>query len=791
MNLIVLHILLLINPIPSPVENAAFTALENADMSMEEMNFDRHWATGVKLADSTVIRCIQDVWALPEVADSVLEEGFDLCRIEPVPGGIDSIISVMEALETSYFTALDSLTCADSLALACGGMWAHDDSAGTPGEWGLVYSSRGFEVPISEDDLEMELDAYTILLTRWNPVVNPSPALIIGLVKGIEIESAYGTMFAPGVTGRVYDYSLDSELTWVIGGTGRNTYTGETRYDIIIDAGGDDLYLCGADGIGVLGTPVALIADLSGNDSYISTGPVSQGAGFMGYGVLVDLQGDDVYRGSSMSQGSAVMGGALFADLAGNDYQTADVHSQGAATLGTSYMIDLQGDDIRKVSSYGQGFGGPAGYGNLIDGGGHDTYLAGFTYPHEPLLPRDHIAMAQGFGTGLRPFCAGGVGTLCDLGTGNDTYRAEVFGQGSAYFYSLGVLYDTGGQDIYSSAQYSQGSGIHLASGVLIDADGDDQYVSRRGPSQGAAHDLSTGFLMDMEGEDYYATDGGQGLALTNSAAVFADLSGSDLYAVRGLGQGESRWARGSAGSGLFLDLADADFYLGGGADLFDWQREWSSGADLPGTTPVPEDETVEIGDPEELDIDSLFSVASEWGVSGNSDRVLAHREELAERGEDAVDYILTEHLDSWDGLEHRAIKAVFTENADYAVGEMIELLADSLKPGELGNIIQWLGDTAGEEARPELEAMLADSQSTGITVTLISTLGDIGNPESLQLIVPFAGSETERVRRQTAVTLGQFGEDALETLEPLLDDPSLAVRSAAKSSIEGIEGIE
>lgn len=470
--------------LPGPVENAAQGLLEQGGMTPEQMNFDRHWATGVKFADSTVVRCIQDVWALPEVADSVLSGAQELTVRETVPGGMDSLVSLMEELHFSYRSALDTLPSADSLALLCCGMWARSDSAGTPGEWGLLYSSRGFDIPIEQDSLEMELDELAGLLAGWVPVENPSPELLIGLVAGIEVEEPYGTLLAPGVEGRVFDYSLDPPVTWVVGGRERNVYTGETRYDIIVDIGGDDLYLCGADGIGVLGHPVSLIADLSGDDTYLSALPVSQGSGFMGYGALIDLQGNDIYRGSSFSQGSAMMGGGLLADLAGDDCFTADVHSQAAATLGTAFLIDLQGDDTRRVSSCGQGFGGPGGYGNLIDGGGHDTYLAGFTYPHEPLLPRDHIAMAQGFGTGLRPFIAGGVGTLCDLGRGNDTYRAEVFGQGGGYFYSLGVLYDTGGQDVYSSAQYSQGSGIHLASGILVDAGGDDQFISRRGPSQ-------------------------------------------------------------------------------------------------------------------------------------------------------------------------------------------------------------------------------------------------------------------------------------------------------------------
>ena len=352
---------LLASLIPSPVMDAASVALDSAGMTPEGMNFDRNWATSVKLADSTVLGCIQDVWALPDVADSVHLRAVELGAISPVEGGVSSLISALLVTKISYSSALDTLVCADSLALLCTGMWAHDDSVGTPGEWGLLFSSRGFPIPFSEDDTEIELDVYTELLTRWQGVYNPSPELIIGLVMGLDLPVQYGTMLAPGVEGRVIDFSLDSEITWVIGGSARNVYTGQTRYDLIVDVGGDDLYLAGGDGIGILGTPVGLIADISGNDTYLSDAPVSQGSGFMGYGALVDLEGDDVYRGSSMSQGSALMGEGLFADLGGNDYLTADVHSQGAATLGRALLIDYLGDDVRRVSSYGQGFGGPAG----------------------------------------------------------------------------------------------------------------------------------------------------------------------------------------------------------------------------------------------------------------------------------------------------------------------------------------------------------------------------------------------------------------------------------------------
>ncbi|MCK5843030.1 MAG: HEAT repeat domain-containing protein [Candidatus Sabulitectum sp.] len=57
--------------------------------------------------------------------------------------------------------------------------------------------------------------------------------------------------------------------------------------------------------------------------------------------------------------------------------------------------------------------------------------------------------------------------------------------------------------------------------------------------------------------------------------------------------------------------------------------------------------------------------------------------------------------------------------------------------------------------------------------------------------MIPFSSSEEERVRRQTAVSLGEFNEPALDILQTLLEDPSLAVRSAAWKSIDGIRGGE
>ena len=94
---------------------------------------------------------------------------------------------------------------------------------------------------------------------------------------------------------------------------------------------------------------------------------------------------------------------------------------------------------------------------------------------------------ALGFAIGARPRAGGGIGVLYDR-SGNDFYNAEIYAQGTSYWYSLGMLIDERGQDIYNATQYAQGAGVHLSIGYLCDGAGDDSYHSRFGPGQGGAH---------------------------------------------------------------------------------------------------------------------------------------------------------------------------------------------------------------------------------------------------------------------------------------------------------------
>lgn len=782
--------------LPSPVDSFLELALDTLDLEPCHLDFEKHWATGVHLADDVVLRALRTTMSAPGTMARYSQRWAALGDVEPVPTELSSLVEMLERLDSGYRAAMHDLGEGrrDSLLALCSILWADPDDPGPNGEWGALHSFWGIEAP--PGDWELEEDSVVSLLEAWSGPERVPAEDLMAIARGLLDEDTEWPgqldIEPRGVLGSVRSFSFEDPVPWVIGGNGPNVYYGsDCPFALIVDTGGDDTYLGGCTGaVGPAGRPVAMVIDLGGNDAYRSSGPVSQGGALMGFSCILDLEGDDDYDCGPIGQGAGIAGQGALLDLSGDDSYRGDFFCQGSGMLGEGCLADLEGEDLYVVTCFGQGFGGPAGEGVLVDASGDDGYMAGMRYPHAPLLVHDNRAMSQGFAMGLRPLVAGGVGVLIDLGSGNDTYRAEVFGQGCAYYYGLGMLIDEDGQDSYEAAQYSQGSGIHLAVGYLWDGGGDDSYHSRYGPAQGSAHDLSVGFMLDASGDDYYSSDGGQALSLTNSTAVFIDLAGDDTYLSRGSGQGAVRWARGSGGIGLFLDLADGDAYTGSeGADSTVWISDYYGVAvDAPLVTPPEELTPDETGHPEELDLDSLFSVAGEWGVRENRERVLAHRGELAARGAIAVDYVLEEHLSTLSGLELRAIEEVVTGNAEYALEMMLRMIS-GLRGRELRNAIYLLGQMGDSLAAPSLLGILAETDTLGIRLGAVRALGKVGAASALPALHRLLPDSSGRMRRELAVALGEMGDStSVPVLEALSLDSCFDVRSAAEASLRALE---
>jgi len=349
----------------------------------------------------------------------------------------------------------------------------------------------------------------------------------------------------------------------VVGTMGDDAYAEDAL--LVIEPGGDDRYGGTAgQANGLRGHGLSVILDLAGDDRYLGRGLLAPGAALFGVAVLVDDAGADQYRGDYVGGGAGLFGGAWLEDRAGDDDYRAQAFAQGAAVAGIGVLRDLAGADHYDLGFCGQGFAGARAVGLLIDGGGNDRYSAGGVLQDFDRNAGRFVSLAQGVSLGMRPFAGGGLGALVDL-AGNDSYVADVYGQGVGYWYAAGMLLDRQGEDTYQLFQYGQGSGIHLSLGLLVDGGGPDAYTGAI-LCQGNAHDYAVGMIIDHGGNDVYTGDHHvQGRAINNAFALLRDRAGDDAYFAR-----QPDRAQGMGDNGADRDYGCLSLLLdGGGADRY------------------------------------------------------------------------------------------------------------------------------------------------------------------------------------------------------------------------------
>lgn len=398
---------------------------------------------------------------------------------------------------------------------------------------------------------------------------------------------------------------------------------------LFVDTGGDDTYY-GPLGATRLNTvnPVSVAIDLGGKDTYTyrsstpasnpallpadaagryggdaNYGPFSlsnvsrQGGARNGVAFHFDLgDGDDTYRSLTTSQGYAHHGVGVLFDGGGDDTYLSESTSQGAAQFGIALQIDQgPGRDLYSAFTNSQGFAYVGGFGALVDGGGDDTYrcnhgdpnTGGFRLYYSPQMASDgNSSFCQGAGFGRRgttpeSHLSGGLGILRDV-SGDDSYEASVFAQGTGYWQATGILSDGAGNDTYDAYYYAQGGAAHYAIGLLSDDGGgqlegsdtgNDRFNTTR-PGRfmhlGAGHDFSVGVLLNEGGDDTYTISGlGAGASNCNGIGLFVDNTGDDSYLASsdyGSGMGnvssECLETRPLAVSlGVMIDGAGADTY--------------------------------------------------------------------------------------------------------------------------------------------------------------------------------------------------------------------------------------
>ncbi|TAL09871.1 MAG: hypothetical protein EPO02_09030 [Nitrospirae bacterium] len=357
----------------------------------------------------------------------------------------------------------------------------------------------------------------------------------------------------PGVTGEVLLFRETPYGLVVIGGRGPNTYDLDGRIALLIDLGGDDIYRGAIAAAGDVEHGMSVVIDLSGNDTYQAS-PLGLATGRLGVGLLIDRAGDDVYRLAQGSGGAGFAGLGILYDAAGNDRYVGARFTQGAAVGGLGLLLDLAGDDEYQSFGYAVGFGGPSGVGAVIDVAGDDRYQCGDKYPSNyndvGRQPGDPRFQYECFGLGA--------------GSGKRIYSNNPEQWSYSLAGGLGMLIDLDGNDRYRSANFSQGCGYFFGLGLKLDMNGDDEHAAARYGHAAGAH-YGVGLFVDYRGDDRYTSTGPHyngGAAWDLSVMLGIDAGqGDDVYDFRrsgGLGLADHRsWS-------LFIEEGGRDRYLVG-----------------------------------------------------------------------------------------------------------------------------------------------------------------------------------------------------------------------------------
>lgn len=313
---------------------------------------------------------------------------------------------------------------------------------------------------------------------------------------------------------------------------GKTNNIHQQDYAVIYDLGGNDQYFNNQGGSIPGKIPTAVVVDFDGNDAWESTDTLTQGAGNLGVGILLDLQGDDQYIGISNVQGAAFAGVGMLLDLSGNDTYRAMHFAQGVAFFGAGILADKQGDDRYEAHQNAQAVGFVRGVGLLTDGAGDDSYYCKGSKQTGYRTRGHYEGWGQGMGFGIRPYASGGVGILFDQ-SGRDRFEAGTFCQGGGYYYALGIFANAGTEDdLYIGTRYAQGFGVHQALGAFLEFGGNDVYQTRMAVAQGLAWDEAIGLFVDEQGDDHY--HGGSSFSLGavahNALCMFLDRQGNDRY---------------------------------------------------------------------------------------------------------------------------------------------------------------------------------------------------------------------------------------------------------------------
>ncbi|MGD9725245.1 MAG: hypothetical protein AB7R40_01750 [Nitrospiraceae bacterium] len=250
---------------------------------------------------------------------------------------------------------------------------------------------------------------------------------------------------------------------------------------LLVDRYGNDEYRADGYGLGLgASLGVGAVIDVDGSDVYRCGGryPSSYNEAEQ----PIARPGDSAFQydcfGLGAGVGARVMGSretqsaynlaggwGLLLDVAGDDRYQSDNFSQGLGYFfGLGVMMDLDGDDIHTAARYGHGAAAHYGLGLFLDRHGNDRYESSGPFYNGAAAWDNSVAF------------------MLDAGTGNDQYLVGLStGLGIADHGAWAACIDEGGADRYVVGR-GQGWALDTSLASFIDLGGQDTYLTGAGP---------------------------------------------------------------------------------------------------------------------------------------------------------------------------------------------------------------------------------------------------------------------------------------------------------------------
>ena len=326
-----------------------------------------------------------------------------------------------------------------------------------------------------------------------------------------------GDVVVSGVSGHVVAKINTPAGAIVIGGKEPNTYDLDSMGDValVIDLGGENTFY---DGTVSIDRPLLVNVNLGGHNNYRSMKPAVQGGSILGVSMIVNAEGGNRYEAKDLAQASTIGGVGIIVEFGGDNVYQGKCRVQAQAIGGLGIIISHGTGNSYHAGMWGQGLGGPLGFGIIDDIGGHDHYYLGGLYvnSYKPETP-GYEGFGQGVGAGIRQVADGGIGMLLN-GGGHNVYEFDYLSHGGGYWCGLGFARDFGGyskrliarKSFYgaerteaSFQRFSCGWGCHYAMGFCFDDRGHSTFEGTIMGS-GMGWDCSVGALCIFAGDNHF-----------------------------------------------------------------------------------------------------------------------------------------------------------------------------------------------------------------------------------------------------------------------------------------------